>query len=73
MGYNFKELEELVRINSYTKNKEGVDRNGELMREKFEKLGYKTTIFKREKFGGRSLGTIYGLNLPKKRVKRCYS
>ncbi len=51
MGYDFRELEELVRINSYTKNKEGVDKNGELMKEKFEKLGYKTTVFKRDKFG----------------------
>ncbi|MRI58969.1 MAG: peptidase M20 [Epsilonproteobacteria bacterium] len=51
MAYDFRELEELVSINSYTKNKEGVDKNGDLMRQKFEELGYKTTVFERELFG----------------------
>ncbi len=51
MAYDFRELAELININSYTKNKSGVDRNGELMRQKFEALGFTTTIFERKDFG----------------------
>ena len=51
MAYDFSELAQLIAINSYTKNKEGVDKNGEIMREKFEKLGYMTTVFERDMFG----------------------
>ncbi len=49
--YDFSELAELININSYTKNKKGVDLNGKLMREKLEALGYKCEVFKREEIG----------------------
>ncbi len=51
MAYDYSELRELIEINSYTKNKEGVDRCGALVRQKLEKLGYKTKVFERERFG----------------------
>ncbi len=51
MGYDFTELAEVININSYTKNKAGVDENGRLLQKKFEALGFKTTIFEREEFG----------------------
>ncbi len=51
MHYDFSELAELININSYTKNKTGVDRNGRLMQEKLEALGFTTTVFEREHFG----------------------
>ncbi len=51
MSYNYCELQELIEINSYTKNKKGVDQCGHLVRQKLETLGYKTKIFEREKFG----------------------
>ncbi|WP_281950898.1 M20 family metallopeptidase [Nitrosophilus kaiyonis] len=53
--YDFSELAELININSYTKNKDGVDKNGQIMREKFEKLGFKTTVYKRENIGNHLL------------------
>ncbi len=49
--YDFSELAELININSYTKNKAGVDENGSIMRKKFEALGYKTEVFERKDFG----------------------
>ncbi len=51
MGYDFSELAELITINSYTKNKAGVDANGRVLQQKFEALGFTTTIFEREEFG----------------------
>ncbi|SMC09723.1 M20 family metallopeptidase [Nitratiruptor tergarcus] len=51
MEYSFSELEELININSYTKNKAGVDKNGEIVRIKLESLGYVTTVFEREHIG----------------------
>jgi len=51
MGYDFKELREIILINSYTKNIEGVNRVGELFKSKLEELGYTTTIYKRKNFG----------------------
>ncbi len=53
--YDFLELAELININSYTKNKEGVDKNGQLMREKLEKIGFKCEVFKRENIGNHLL------------------
>ncbi len=50
-NYDFSELKELININSYTKNKEGVDKNGELMREKLQALGYKCEVFERKEIG----------------------
>jgi len=49
--YDFSELKELIEINSYTKNIDGVNKNGELYIKKFEELGFKTTVFDRSKAG----------------------
>ena len=48
---DFSELKELIEINSYTKNIDGVNKNGKLYIKKFEELGFKTTIFDRSKAG----------------------
>ncbi len=50
MNY-LKDLETIVSINSYTKNKLGVDKVGEIFDKWFEELGFKTTIYKRELIG----------------------
>ncbi len=50
MNY-LKDLKTVVTINSYTKNKSGVDKVGEVFDEWFEALGFKTTIYKRELIG----------------------
>ncbi len=50
-NYDFSELKELININSYTKNKEGVDKNGALMREKLEALGFECEVFERKEIG----------------------
>ena len=48
---DFKELAEVVEINSYTKNKEGVDQYGEKFIEWMEALGYQTKQFERKHVG----------------------
>ncbi len=45
------DLSSIVNINSYTKNKKGVDRVGEIFDNWFEKLGYKIDIHTREYIG----------------------
>lgn len=49
--YDFSELASFININSYTKNKEGVDRVGEQFRHLIEDLGYQTTTYEREAIG----------------------
>ncbi len=44
-------LQELVTINSYTRNKNGVDRVGMIFDEYFKKIGYDVEIHKRELIG----------------------
>ncbi|MRJ03029.1 MAG: M20 family metallopeptidase [Epsilonproteobacteria bacterium] len=51
MEYDFSELAEVIRINSYTKNVEGVNRVGELFREKLEELGYDCEKIRSEIYG----------------------
>ncbi len=46
-----KELKQLVEINSYTKNKKGVDKNGEIYITKMIPLGYEYKIYKRDDIG----------------------
>jgi len=46
-----KDLEKICKINSFTKNKEGVDRVSKQMREWLEEIGFKTKIYKREEIG----------------------
>jgi len=48
---NFDELKEIIEINSWTKNKEGVDRNGEIFAYWMEALNYKLTRYPREEIG----------------------
>lgn len=45
------DLEKVVLINSYTQNKEGVDRVGEQFKKWLEELGFKTKRFERELIG----------------------
>ena len=52
---NFDELKELVEINSYTKNIDGVNKNGKLYIQKFKELGYEVEVFKRKDFGNHLL------------------
>jgi len=46
-----KDLEAIVKINSYTKNKIGVDKVGQLFDNWLLELGYKVTIYEREEIG----------------------
>ncbi|PMH44802.1 peptidase M20 [Vibrio sp. 10N.286.49.B3] len=48
---NFADLQTLISINSWTGNKEGVDRNGEVMSEWLTSLGFNIEIFHRENIG----------------------
>ncbi|RXJ74171.1 peptidase M20 [Veronia nyctiphanis] len=54
---DFDELEEFIRCNSYSKNKEGVDRHGEQMIERMVNLNYCVERFSREKIGDHLLFT----------------
>ena len=48
---NFSELQSIIEINSWTKNKEGVDKNGEIFAYWVEALGYTLTRYPREEIG----------------------
>jgi glutamate carboxypeptidase len=48
---NFTELKKIIEINSWTKNKDGVDRNGEIFAYWMEELGYTLTRYPREEIG----------------------
>ena len=52
-----KDLEEICKINSYTKNKDGVDKVGNQMQQWLEAIGFQTTIYKRELLGNHQLFT----------------
>ncbi|MFA9373169.1 MAG: M20 family metallopeptidase [Poseidonibacter sp.] len=54
MGY-LKNLEEIVNINSYTKNKLGVDNVGNYMSTWLLELGFKQSVYKRELIGNHLL------------------
>lgn len=49
--YNFNELKKIIEINSWTKNKEGVDKNGEIFAAWMQTLGYTLTRYPREDIG----------------------
>ncbi|MFD2177464.1 M20 family metallopeptidase [Veronia pacifica] len=51
MEIDYNELAELIRCNSYTKNKAGVDRHGEQMISKFEAIGFSVERFTRQEIG----------------------
>ncbi len=48
---NFEELKKLVEINSYTKNKNGVDKNGEIYKSIMSELGFTCRVYERETIG----------------------
>ncbi len=48
---NFSELQSIIEINSWTKNKEGVDKNAEIFAYWMEALDYKLTRYEREEIG----------------------
>ena len=51
----FDELKELVEINSYTFNKEGVNKNGDIYKDKMSKIGFVYDEYKREHIGNHLL------------------
>jgi glutamate carboxypeptidase len=53
--FNFDELKEAIEINSFTKNRSGVNRAGEIFQREIEKLGFKTEIFERDEIGNHLL------------------
>jgi len=48
---NFSELKKVIEINSWTKNKNGVDINGEIFSKWIEEIGLKKIIYEREEIG----------------------
>ncbi len=50
-----KHLEQIININSYTKNKQGVDKVGKLMSTWLEQLDFITTVYKRKDIGNHIL------------------
>ena len=57
-----KDLEKIININSYTKNKEGVDNVGQIMSIWLKELGFKETTYKRELIGNHQLFTTQRKN-----------
>jgi glutamate carboxypeptidase len=51
----FENLKALININSYTKNKEGVDKISEIMTSWFHDLGFKNISYQRETIGNHNL------------------
>ena len=51
------DLEKICKINSYTKNKEGVDKVAYQMKEWMETIGFETTTYDRESLGNHQLFT----------------
>ena len=64
---DFSELQSIIEINSWTKNKEGVDRNGEIFAYWLEALGYTLTRYPREE-----IGDHLHLTSPEKKGKNFY-
>jgi glutamate carboxypeptidase len=54
MGY-LNDLQKVVKVNSYTKNKEGVDRVGEIFDLWFKEIGFELELYKREDIGDHRL------------------
>jgi len=51
MLQNYNELKRVIEINSFTKNKDGVDEVGRIFQEWLEELGFKTIRHQRDKIG----------------------
>jgi glutamate carboxypeptidase len=54
-SYNFSELKKIIDINSYTKNKMGVDKNGEIFASWMRDIGFKCTVYERKEIGNHLL------------------
>lgn len=52
---HLKDLESIITINSYTKNKEGVDQVGQIFDNWFTSLGFQVDVFEREHIGNHRL------------------
>jgi len=52
---NFSDLKKIIDINSYTKNKDGVDAISSIMTQWFKELGFKRESFERESIGNHNL------------------
>jgi len=52
---NFDELKKLIEMNSFTKNKEGVDANAEVYKKIFDDLGFTCKTYEREEIGNHLL------------------
>jgi len=61
----YKDLETVVKINSYTQNKKGVDKVGKVFQNWFEEIGFQTEVFHRELIGNHLL-----FKSPKKEGKK---
>lgn len=57
MNFDFSELASLMNINSYTKNKQGVDQNGAIFQQWMEAIGFSTHTYQRETIGNHLLFT----------------
>ncbi|UPW20399.1 M20 family metallopeptidase [Agarivorans sp. TSD2052] len=63
---NFTQLKSIIDLNSYTKNKQGVDQNGAMFRSWMEQLGYCTEVFVRENIGNHlHFRSAYNPKLPR--------
>jgi len=54
-NYDFSELKKIVELNSYTKNKEGIDENGKIFTNWMELLGFETIVHQRKEIGNHLL------------------
>ena len=50
-NYNFEQLAKIININSYTKNKNGVDKNGEIFSEWMKEIGFEVKTYERKEIG----------------------
>ena len=55
--YDFSQLASIININSYTKNKNGVDTNAKIFGKWMQELGFETVTYPREEIGNHVLFT----------------
>ena len=55
--FDFSELKSIIELNSYTKNKSGVDKNGDIFSKWMEDLGFEIKSYNREDIGNHLLFT----------------
>jgi glutamate carboxypeptidase len=55
IAYNFSDLKRLVNLNSYTKNKLGVDENGKIFISWMKEIGFECEIYERKEIGNHLL------------------